>query len=210
MRRVLLAIGLAVLAAAVLTACGKREAEVDVEALTTGNIALAQDVNQMRAARRKVAAELNRLRPSGTYLVVDTFRNRVRLMKGDTVVLEDVCSTGTNNSLADTASGREWTFRTPRGRRAVQGSAMEDPVWMRPDWAFIEEGEAPPDNPRERAEAGVLGKYAIPIGDGYFIHGTLYTRLLGYPATHGCVRLGDETLARIVKVARPGTPVIIY
>ena len=38
----------------------------------------------------------------------------------------------------------------------------------------------------------MMGDYALGIGSGYFIHGTLYKRLLGRNVSHGCVRLGDE------------------
>ena len=39
-----------------------------------------------------------------------------------------------------------------------------------------------------------LGDYALALGDGYLIHGTIYKRFLGMPVTHGCVRLNDEDL----------------
>jgi len=61
------------------------------------------------------------------------------------------------------------------------------PSWVKPDWAFIEEGEDIPKNYYDRIEEGVLGDYALEIGNGYFIHGTLYTRLLGKSVTHGCI-----------------------
>ena len=48
---------------------------------------------------------------------------------------------------------------------------------------------AVPTNAADRVEQGVLGEYALGFGKGYFIHGTLYTRLLGKNVTHGCIRL---------------------
>jgi len=104
---------------------------------------------------------------------------------------------------------RTWTFDTPRGYFRVAGK-VANPVWIRPDWAFIEEGIPIPKNRQERAQANVLGDYAISFGNGYFIHGTLYTRLLGTSATHGCIRVGDDTLKKIYKAVRIGTPIWIY
>ena len=48
------------------------------------------------------------------------------------------------------------------------------------------------------------------FGDGYYIHGTLYRRLLGESITHGCVRVADEDLQPIFEKAKVGTPVYIF
>ena len=56
----------------------------------------------------------------------------------------------------------------------------------------------------DRIEAGTLGDYALGFGHGYFIHGTLYTRLLGRNVTHGCVRVGDEDLKDVFKAVPIG------
>lgn len=62
----------------------------------------------------------------------------------------------------------------------------------------------------DRVEAGVLGDYALGFGQGYFIHGTLYTRLLGRNVTHGCVRVADKDLEEVFKASRIGTRIYIY
>jgi L,D-transpeptidase ErfK/SrfK len=87
---------------------------------------------------------------------------------------------------------------------------MANPVWRKPDWAFIEEGLPVPEDPDDRIEYGALGRYALPFGDGYLIHGTLYERLLGSPVTHGCIRLGRDDLARLYASVEVGTPVLIF
>jgi L,D-transpeptidase YbiS len=55
-----------------------------------------------------------------------------------------------------------------------------------------------------------LGAYAMDLGDGYLIHGTLYQRALGLSITHGCVRLGDADLETVYRKVRVGTPVYIF
>ena len=88
---------------------------------------------------------------------------------------------------------------------------MERPVWVKPDWAFIEEGEpVPAPNSPDRYEQGVLGSYGLYLGQGYLIHGTLFQRFLGQNVTHGCVRVGDEDLEKVWNLTRIGTAVYIF
>ena len=51
--------------------------------------------------------------------------------------------------LKEGTGGRVWVFDTPRGRFEVL-SRSENPVWRKPDWAFVEEGQAIPKDPGER------------------------------------------------------------
>jgi lipoprotein-anchoring transpeptidase ErfK/SrfK len=56
----------------------------------------------------------------------------------------------------------------------------------------------------------VLGDYALSLGDGYLIHGTLYKRLLGMPVTHGCIRLNDDDLEKVYRTLDYNSKVIIF
>jgi L,D-transpeptidase YbiS len=149
------------------------------------------------------------LTPRIPYLVVNTSENRIRVMSGDKIIHEGVCSTG-SYVLLKAADERQWVFFTPRGRFQILGKRV-NPVWAKPDWAFIEEGlPVPPLGSPERFEAGVLGEYALELGDGYLIHGTLYKRMLGMPVTHGCVRLDDDDLRVVYRNLQIGSKVFIY
>jgi L,D-transpeptidase ErfK/SrfK len=161
------------------------------------------------ADSRRLARELAGEVPRGVYIAVDTLANRLYLKRGDQVLREAVCSTGTGGVLADPASGRRWVFETPRGAHRVQ-SKVRNPVWNKPDWAFVEDGLPPPRSAAERLDTYSLGGYALYLGDGYLIHGTLYQRLLGRSVTHGCVRLGDDDLEAVYGAAPIGTRVYIY
>lgn len=155
--------------------------------------------------RKKIAA----LAPKGHYVVIDTANNRVYLKKEEQILRDMIASCGSGNVLEDPVGGRTWTFETPRGEFQVR-SKITKPLWIKPDWAFIEEGEPIPEKSSDRAEAGMMGDYALGIGRGYFIHGTLYTRLLGRNVSHGCVRLGDEDLKALYDTAGIGTRVFIF
>ena len=155
--------------------------------------------------RRKIG----RLAPQGVYVVVNTAGNRVYLRQGERTLREMIASCGSGNILQDPQGGRSWIFDTPRGEFQIR-SKVNRPVWIKPDWAFIEEGEPIPSRHQDRAEPGMMGDYALGIGQGYFIHGTLYSRLLGRNVSHGCIRLGDEDLKKLVQNVSLGTRVIIF
>lgn len=153
--------------------------------------------------------KIGRMAPKGTYIVIDSGKNILYLKKGTSIRLQAVISCGSGNLLQEPNGERRWVFDTPRGVFHVT-SKLKDPSWIKPDWAFIEEAKAVPVNPQDRVEEGVLGDYALGFGDGYFIHGTLYTRLLGRNVTHGCIRVGDEDLTTLFMEVSLGTPIFIY
>jgi len=68
----------------------------------------------------------------------------------------------------------------------------------------------PSPNHYSRFEYGVLGDYALYLGEGYMLHGTLYKRFLGLAVTHGCVRLNDDDLEAIYKTMDIGSKVYIF
>ncbi len=143
------------------------------------------------------------------YIVIDRYANRLFLRTEDSVLIDAVCSTGSGAMLTDSVTGRRWVFDTPAGKYKVD-SKLVDPWWRKPDWAFLEDSLPIPTSEHERFDSEMLGAYAIGFGDGYFIHGTLYERLLGVSVTHGCVRLGADDLEKVFRYVTIGTPVYIY
>lgn len=68
----------------------------------------------------------------------------------------------------------------------------------------------PPFGTVNRRIPDVLGKFKLDTGDGILIHGTNDPLAIGFPATHGCVRLGDEPLEELYSLVTVGTPVYVY
>jgi L,D-transpeptidase YbiS len=169
----------------------------------------ASKLNELIRKDRTLRKDIAGLSPKGIYMVMDTARQLLFLKEGNRIILEAVVSSGSGNILKDPSGKREWTFDTPRGEFEVKRK-IAGPRWIRPDWAFIEEGQDIPRVWQDRVEEGVLGNYALAFGDGYFIHGTLYTRLLGRNVTHGCIRVGDEDLETIYRLSRLGTRIYIF
>ncbi len=158
---------------------------------------------------RRADASIRRYEPRGIYIVVDTYRNRLRVLRGNDVLRSAICSTGTGVELRDPRNGHVWVFDTPLGERVVERKTR-NPVWAKPDWAFIEEGYLPPKDPEERFDSYSLGDYGLYMGNGYIIHGTLFPSLLGRRVTHGCIRLGDKDLEFVYHNAPLGTRVYLY
>ncbi len=167
---------------------------------------------EMKALQTKAAAldrKIDKLTPGNAFLIINTSDNSFALYKNNQVIRRGVCSTGSFIEL-QVDSTKSYMFETPKGALTVRGK-ITNPVWHKPDWAFIEEGlPVPPPNHPSRYEKNVLGDYALSLGDGYMIHGTLYQRFLGMPVTHGCVRMGDEDLEVVYNTMQIGSKVFVY
>jgi L,D-transpeptidase YbiS len=161
--------------------------------------------------RREIALlekRIDKLTSQGPYLIVNTTQNRFYLYSGNQLIRQGPCSTGSNTKLVK--GNQEWKFKTPRGVHRVESKA-KNPVWAKPNWAFIEEGlPIPPRDHPSRFDPYTLGDYKVEIGDDYMIHGTLYKRLIGMPVTHGCIRMLDEDIEAVYKTLPIGAKVIIY
>ncbi|MDQ6735975.1 MAG: L,D-transpeptidase [Nitrospirota bacterium] len=167
-------------------------------------------IQPLLARHAALKHKLDQFTPTGHYIIVDTAHNRLYVKRSKDTVLTAVASTGSGTILdKPDQPGSQWVFDTPRGGFSIQ-SRLTNPVWVKPDWAFLEEGMSVPSNPADRVEPGILGDYALGFGKGYFIHGTLYPRLLGKNVTHGCIRLSDDDLKTVYKFAKVGTPLIIF
>lgn len=154
------------------------------------------------------------LRADGPYVLIRLDRNHLYLMDGERVLWDAPVATGTGFRLA--GAGKSWRFSTPRGVFRVQRKE-KDPVWIMPDWAFVEAGlPVPPlDSPRRR-RPGALGTTAIYIDYDLAIHGTDRPELVlrddpkARRVSHGCIRMTNEDARTLYHLVEVGTPVLIY
>jgi hypothetical protein len=165
--------------------------------------AMLDDVEALRAkVGRRLHGEL--------HILVDTRANKLYVKRGLKLLWQADCSVGRGGMLVDRKTGRRWEFVTPRGQFEVLGK-MQKPLWIKPDWAFVETGEkVPPPEDSSRRIEGELGGYVLNLGDGYLIHGTKNEEMLGRPVSHGCVRLGADDLKKLYEMIPVGTRVFIY
>lgn len=168
------------------------------------------DLKQLKQRATELERQVDRLAAAGnSFLVINTTENIFQLYRNRELIESGLCSTGSLIHL-EVDSTRSWLFETPRGVMQVRNKIV-DPVWRKPDWAFLEQGlQPPPPGHQSRYEKGVLGDYALDLGNGYLIHGTLYQRLLGMSVTHGCIRLNDKDLKLVYQTLEVGSKVYIY
>lgn len=164
---------------------------------------------ELERRAQKAKAKLATVAPRGAYAVVDTYANRMKIWKAGEMLRDAVVSTGSQTVLRDPRNGRLWVFETPQGERVIERKT-KDPIWNKPDWAFIEESQLPPKSSRDRVDDFSLGDYALYIGDGYLLHGTVFQSLLGNPVTHGCVRIGDKDLEYAYNTLPVGGRVFLF
>jgi lipoprotein-anchoring transpeptidase ErfK/SrfK len=144
----------------------------------------------------------------GRYVVVvDLDANRLYFARGRRVLWSAVVGTGTGLRLETEQDA--WDFSTPNGAFHVQYKE-KDPVWLAPDWYFVENGlPVPPKDGAARRFPGGLGSAAVYIGHGLAIHGTDKPELLGQRVSHGCIRLSNRDALRLFHEVQPGTEVVI-
>jgi hypothetical protein len=94
------------------------------------------------------------------YIVVSIEDHRLWYRQGDSVLFTTEVATGSGKLLEKSGGDTHWRFETPRGRLTVR-SKETDPVWVPPDWHYVEEAQ--------RRGFGVIRLnrgQRIPMGDG--------------------------------------------
>lgn len=149
------------------------------------------------------------------YVLIRLDENRLYFMDRDRALWSAPVGTGSGFQL-QASGGREWDFSTPHGLFRVQRKE-KDPVWIRPNWAYIKEGKpVPPLSSPERRDKEMLGTTAIYIGYQLAIHGTNKPELVlqqdpeNRRVSHGCIRLTNEDARTLYHLVDIGTPVLIY
>lgn len=98
------------------------------------------------------------------YIVVSIEDRRLWYRFGDTTLYTTQVAVGSGKTLVQKRGTRqEFKFDTPRGRLVVQSKEM-DPVWVPPDWHYVEQAK--------KKGLGILPldrKKAVPVGDGTMI-----------------------------------------
>lgn len=169
---------------------------------------LGPEIEALNGSVRELADQFATAFTNELYIVVNPNSNRLSLRRGQKVVLEAAISTGRNDTLK--YRSQTWVFQTPRGIMSVIRKT-KDPVWVKPDWAFLEKGESiPPLHSPKRKEKGVLGAFMLDLGGGVMIHGTPQENLLGRSVTHGCIRVGYDDLKLLYDSVPVGTRVFIF
>ena len=83
----------------------------------------------------EASAEVPKDKP---YLVISLADRRLWYRRGTETLYETRVAVGSGKTLVKGPGGNTWKFDTPRGRLVVQNKEV-DPVWVPPDWHFVEQ-----------------------------------------------------------------------
>jgi len=92
----------------------------------------------LETERSNTEQQIDDLHDSNFVITVSTAENKVYARRSGQLAFEAICSTGKNTTLV--SGGRTMVFRTPIGRFRVV-SKEENPMWVPPDWHYIEEAQ---------------------------------------------------------------------
>jgi lipoprotein-anchoring transpeptidase ErfK/SrfK len=95
-------------------------------------------VTNLQSELSSTERQIEDLHDSDLVITVSTAENRVYARRKGQLVFEAICSTGKNTTLHH--RGETMVFRTPIGRFRIK-SKEENPMWVPPDWHYIEEAQ---------------------------------------------------------------------
>lgn len=91
---------------------------------------------KLRSDIERVEVKLDDSQDAARTIIVSTSENRVTVRRSGATAFEAICSTGKGTTLVE--KGRTILFETPTGRFRIL-SKEKNPVWVPPDWHFVEE-----------------------------------------------------------------------
>ncbi len=98
----------------------------------------SSQVTNLQSEVSSTQKQIEDLHDSNFVITVSTTENKVYARRNGQLVFEAVCSTGSNSTLQ--TGGTTKVFRTPIGRFRIK-SKEENPLWVPPDWHYIEEAQ---------------------------------------------------------------------
>jgi lipoprotein-anchoring transpeptidase ErfK/SrfK len=96
----------------------------------------ASRVGELRSQVAEAALHLDEPSSGSQTILIATVENRLWVRRGGDTVFDAVVSTGKGTTLE--IGGRKMIFDTPTGRFHIL-SKEENPVWVPPDWHYVEE-----------------------------------------------------------------------
>ena len=137
-------VGVGGISALVLTSTLRERFRRDVTRMAfNGNLELLDDVKRRIGATRDTLdqrlARDTAAPGDRPYIVVSISDKRLWYRQGDRIIYTTRVATGTGKELVKEGpnGGVHWKFETPRGRLVVE-SKETDPIWIPPDWHYVE------------------------------------------------------------------------
>ena len=93
-------------------------------------------LERLRSDVARAEVKLDESKDTDQTIVVSTAENRVFVRREGETIFQAICSTGKGTTLVE--DGKTMKFETPTGRFRIL-SKEENPVWVPPEWHFVEE-----------------------------------------------------------------------
>jgi len=107
------------------------------------NLGLLDDIKRRVGAStdtlKQILVDSTESADSLPYIVVSIADHRIWYKRGDQILYTTQVATGSGKVLAK-GGGNKWKFETPRGRLVVESKETE-PVWVPPDWHYVEQAK---------------------------------------------------------------------
>ena len=98
----------------------------------------AAEVSALQARLAGVTREEETIPDTGQTILVSTEENKLYVRRNGQIIFQAVCSTGKGTTLS--VDGKTSVFDTPIGEFKIK-SKEENPLWVPPDWHFVEEAQ---------------------------------------------------------------------
>lgn len=116
----------------------EQQIEEEIEQVRKSMSRASSEVTDLQSEVASTERALQDAEDTGFVITVSTAENKVYARRNGDLVFEAVCSTGKNERLE--SGGRTMIFRTPIGRFRIR-EKEENPLWVPPDWHYIEEAQ---------------------------------------------------------------------
>lgn len=130
------------------------------------NLDLLSDIKRSMGASvdtlKQILVDSTESADSLPYLVVSIADHRLWYKRGDQILFTTQVATGSGKVLAK-GGGNKWKFETPRGRLVVESKETE-PVWVPPDWHYVEQAKK-----KKLGLLRLVRGQSLKLGDGSVI-----------------------------------------
>jgi lipoprotein-anchoring transpeptidase ErfK/SrfK len=122
----------------------------------------ARRTQEIAEKERRLAAKEEELAPAGRpYIVVSLAERRMLYLQGDDTLYRAAVAVGSGKTLV--MGGQTKRFVTPRGRMSITHKEL-DPVWVPPNWHYIEYARQRGMNIRDMSNASPGALAGYPAG----------------------------------------------
>lgn len=179
--------------------------EDEIEALERSMAQQATTVQHLQKRVDSAERTAEDLHDPARAITISTAENKLYVRENDQTIFEAVCSTGKGTRMI--FGGKTMVFNTPIGKFRIL-SKEENPVWVPPDWHFVEEAEK-----RGMGVVHLERGSSISIGGGSRKEDGFWSSWFGSSTPQRVLRVRGNTVVeeqhgRVVRELPPGQLIV--